>query len=245
VQLSVLGSIAPSSATGESLADRAETAIQNAVISGELLPSARLALPRLAEKFGIGVTPIREALSRLVAKGFVTLTENKGFSVAQASLPDLIDITATRCVIETAALKRSMERRDPAWEDGIIVAIRRYTKVTLADGNASAGSHIHYDDAHRAFHVALVAGCGLPRLLELQGSLYDQAYRYRRLMMAEGLDPGLAVAEHQQLADLALSERVEEACTALEAHLHLTLSHVYPHMTDAPPARHQKDRPRK
>jgi GntR family carbon starvation induced transcriptional regulator len=78
------------------------------------------------------------------------------------------------------------------------------------------------------FHTALLAACGSKRLLTAHSDLYDQAYRYRRVMM-RSIDSGKKfVAAHQNLADRVLARDVPGAQTMLEAHLHSTLDFVYP-----------------
>ena len=58
--------------------------------------------------------------------------------------------------------------------------------------------------------------------------LYDQAYRYRRVMM-RGFDSGKKfVAAHQSLADRVLARDVTKAQAMLAAHLRSTLDFVYP-----------------
>ena len=64
------------------LADKAETLLQEDIVFGRLPPGERLALPALERRVGIGLTPLREALSRLVNRGLVTVEGNKGFRVA-------------------------------------------------------------------------------------------------------------------------------------------------------------------
>jgi GntR family carbon starvation induced transcriptional regulator len=213
---------------GDTLAGQAEFILQQAIIRSELEPDARLTLPALEERFGIGATPLREGLSRLVAKGLVTVSGNRGFRVAPISRDDLADIVRTRCIIETGALRLCMERRDGDWEDNLVLAMHRLKRVINRAGASILEGNQEYDAAHRSFHQALIAGCGSVRLSELQGALYDQAYRYRRVMHAKGLDPARAVALHQMLADLALGSDADAACKTLEQHLHLTLDAFSP-----------------
>ncbi|SMC75745.1 FCD domain-containing protein [Rhizobium sp. RU36D] len=208
------------------LADRAERLIQADIISGALAPRERLALPTLEKRYNIGLTPMREALSRLSAQGLVTNEGNKGFRVAMASMEDLVDLTRTRVVIETAALKLSMEARLPQWEDNLVAATHRLIRtIERMSGSISDNIDI-YEEAHKVFHTALVAGCGAARLIALQRELYDQAYRYRRLMARGGMDPVKAVEEHRYLSELALGNDVHAASAALENHLALTLEAV-------------------
>jgi GntR family carbon starvation induced transcriptional regulator len=213
---------------GDTLAGQAEFILQQAIIRSELEPDARLTLPALEERFGIGATPLREGLSRLVAKGLVTVSGNRGFRVAPISRGDLADIVRTRCIIETGALRLCMERRDGDWEDNLVLAMHRLKRVINRAGASILDGNQEYDAAHRSFHQALIAGCGSVRLSELQGALYDQAYRYRRVMHAKGLDPARAVALHQTLADLALGSDADAAGKTLEQHLHLTLDAFSP-----------------
>jgi GntR family transcriptional regulator, carbon starvation induced regulator len=209
--------------TGETLAGQAEAILQQAIIRSELEPDARLTLPALEERFGIGATPLREGLSRLVTKGLVTVSGNRGFRVAPISRADLADIVQTRCIVETGALRISMERADGEWEDNLVLAMHRLKRVVNRSGASILEGDQEFDAAHRLFHQAMIAGCGSVRLKELQAALYDQAYRYRRVMHAKGLDPARVIALHQALADLALGASVDAACKALEEHLHLTL----------------------
>ncbi len=209
-------------AAGESLADQAEAALQQAIIQGEIEPDARLTIPALEARFGIGATPLREGLSRLVARGLVTMIGNRGFRVAPVSREDLEDIIRTRCVLETGALRLSMDRRDGDWEDTLVSAMHRLKRTITQAGNSIHDDAPH-DAAHRAFHQALIGGSGSWRLTQLQGSLFDQAYRYRRVMRAHGLDLKRDLAVHQHLIDLALGSDIDAACEALTEHIRLTL----------------------
>jgi GntR family transcriptional regulator, carbon starvation induced regulator len=215
------------------LADRAERLLQADIISGALAPRERLALPTLEKRYSIGLTPLREALSRLSALGLVTNEGNKGFRVATASMEDLVDLTRTRVVIETAALRLSMEARTAEWEDNLVAATHRLVR-TIERLPGSISDHIEtYEEAHRVFHIALIAGCGAARLISIQKDLYDQAYRYRRLMAQGGMDPGKAIQEHRHLSELALGNDIPAASLALEQHLALTLEAVSMSQHDA------------
>lgn len=215
----------------QTLADKAEALLQSEIISGRLPPEERLVLPSLENRLGIGLTPLREALSRLVAHGLVTVEGNKGFRVSSISMDDLVDITKTRVIVECGALRLSMENREEEWEEGLVGATHRLVKTVGQLQGPISENLEKYDAAHWNFHRALLAGCGIPRLMSLQGDLYDQAYRYRRLMAEGGMNPQRVIEEHQLLSDLALGTDIEAACRALARHLTLTLEAVFP---DAP-----------
>ncbi len=62
-------------------------AASNRVVSGTLAPNMRLRIANLRDTYGIGSTPLREALSRLVSDGFVVSLERRGFMVAPMVWP--------------------------------------------------------------------------------------------------------------------------------------------------------------
>ncbi len=211
---------------GTSQRDRAERSLESAILSGALPPDSRLALPSLSARFDTGITPLREALSHLAARGLVTLSENKGFRVAHISYTDLFDITQSRILLEKAAVERAFASKDQEWEDRLVsathrlVRIVRNTKSKLLEGSAE------FDAAHKAFHAAIIAGCGLRRVMELQSSLYDAAYRYRRILSGGLLTREHVIEIHQRLSQLVLA-RDPAALDELERHLMTTIAVVY------------------
>ena len=207
----------------ETFADQAEAVLQHAIIHGDLLPDTRLTIPVLATRFGIGATPLREGLSRLVARGLVTMIGNRGFRVAPVSREDLEDLIKTRFIVESGALRLSMARRDSEWERGMLSAMQRLKKVVEQSDTPITEANADYFVAHRAFHMSLLAGARSERLAQLQSELYDQAYRYRRVFHTRGFDRDRAVDEHQRLVDVAMGSDVETACSALDRHLRITL----------------------
>src|SRR5690606_14667045 len=84
--------------------------LRREIVSGELAPGLKLRIRDLTERYGVGATPVREALSRLVSTGFVTSIDQRGFRVSPISLEDLLDITESRQVVEGEAFRRSIER---------------------------------------------------------------------------------------------------------------------------------------
>jgi GntR family carbon starvation induced transcriptional regulator len=65
-------------------------------------------------------------------------------------------------------------------------------------------------------------------MLNAHSDLYDQAYRYRRVMMRAIASGKGFVREHQSLADCVLSRDIAGAQTMLAAHLRSTIGFVYP-----------------
>jgi len=209
------------------LSARAALAIETDILAGRLAPASRLGITETAARYGVGATPLREALSRLVARGLVRAEGHRGFRVTAISRADLADIVLTRQAIEREALRLSMLKGDDAWEAGILAALHRLKRGVAADPRGFREGDAAFDALHKSFHSALIAACGSPRLLAAQSQLYDEAYRYRRLMMASFHSPEEFLSSHERLADLIVA-RDGAATKELERHIASTLALVYP-----------------
>jgi GntR family carbon starvation induced transcriptional regulator len=212
----------------DTLSERAATLVERDIIAGDLAPGARLGIVDLVRRYEIGATPLREGLSRLVSRGLIVGIGQRGFRVADISREDLLDITQMRTVVEIEALRLAIQHGDDAWEAAVISALHQMRRHIERTGNEFREGAPDFDRLHKAFHTSLLAACGSKRLLTAHSDLYDQAYRYRRVMM-RSFDSGRKfVAAHQSLADLVLARDVAGAQAMLAAHLRSTLDFVYP-----------------
>jgi GntR family carbon starvation induced transcriptional regulator len=212
----------------DTLSERAAMLVERDIISGLHAPGARLGIVDLVQRYEIGATPLREGLSRLVSRGLIVGIGQRGFRVADVSREDLLDITRMRTVVEIEALRLAISNGDDAWEAGILSALHQMRRHIERTGNDFREGAPDFDRLHKAFHTSLLAACGSKRLLAAHSDLYDQAFRYRRVMM-RAFDSGKKfVAAHDSLAARVLARDVAGAQTMLGSHLHSTLDFVYP-----------------
>jgi DNA-binding GntR family transcriptional regulator len=80
-----------------------------------------------------------------------------------------------------------------------------------------------WESRHRAFHHALVAGCGSPWLLRLHAQLVEQSERYRKIRILHHQEQGAQVrnvnAEHQAVMDAVLRRDAAQAVDLMNRHL--------------------------
>ena len=210
------------------LSERAATLVEHDILAGHLAPGARLGIVDLVERYEIGATPLREGLSRLVSRGLIVGIGQRGFRVADVSREDLADITCMRTAIEIEAIKLAIAHGDDAWEAGILSALHQMRRHIERTGNEFREGAEDFDRLHKGFHTALLAACDSRRMLAAHSDLYDQAYRYRRVMMRQFDSGEKFVHVHQLLADRVLSRDVPGARVMLAEHLHSTINFVYP-----------------
>ena len=187
------------------------------IVDGRFQPGAKLKFAELQQAYGVGIGTLREALSRLVTEGIVTLDAGRGFRVAEVSEEDLRDLLALRIDIERRAIEDSVTHGDDAWEAQVLTTWHLLSKVSglvFADRFKPDKEWIR---RHRDFHGALVAACRSKRILQFRTILYDQAERYRLLSIRHG--PRLQDTEHEQLKDAALARNAALAGDLLVKHI--------------------------
>jgi DNA-binding GntR family transcriptional regulator len=219
--------------TGEdadTLAEQAAQRIEADILGGALAPDSRLGIAETSTRYRVGATPLREALSRLAARGLVNAVGKRGFRVQSISRDDLADIVRVRSVLEREAIRLSIAAGDGAWEGAIVGSLHQLKRYIGENPRGFGEGEPAFDGLHKRFHASLLAACGSPRLISACSRLYDEAYRYRRLTMAT-IDPDNFVRMHEILAEAAIGRSTERAEALVEAHIASTLAVVYP---DAP-----------
>ena len=115
--------------TPRTLVERAYLSLRHDVVCGKLAPGERLRVEHLKDQYEVGAGTLREALSLLVSDALVTSEGQRGFRVAPISLADLEDVTNTRVMLETEALRQSIRRGDAQWEAALVASYRLLTEV--------------------------------------------------------------------------------------------------------------------
>lgn len=202
--------------SNKSLTTQAFELLRSDILVGRLLPEERLRIHAVSERYGIGSTAIREALSRLTSDGLVEFEDQRGFCVAPVSREELLDLTRTRTDIECLALRYAIRAGDVEWESRLLSAFHRLVRTPPPD---SADKHAAWSLVHRQFHEALISGCDSPWLLRLCHLLYDKSERYRNLAERRKESRRRDVdAEHRSLMDAAMARDGDKACALLAGH---------------------------
>ncbi|MBP6902818.1 MAG: GntR family transcriptional regulator [Burkholderiaceae bacterium] len=192
------------------------------LLDGTLEPGSKLAIEALAERYATSATPLREALNRLISDGLVERREQRGFVVAGISAEDLAEITKTRCWLEEIALRESIAAHRTEWEEALVLAHHRLARTPRSLSDSHFENNPEWEPLHRAFHRALIGGCGSRWLLGFCDQLADQHHRYRRLSAPRAFAKRGVKSEHQQLMEAAIEGRADEAVALLRQHFERT-----------------------
>ena len=212
--------------TNQTLNASALALLRSDIIACRLMPNERLRVETLRERYGMGTSPIREALMRLEAEGLVELEQNKGFRVSEVSQENLLDLMRTRIEIETIALRWSLEKGGVDWEASLLSAFHRLSRQSKIDPANPDSISEAWSKEHANFHSALVSACGSPTLRSIRSRLFEQADRYVALSIMSSGPLRDDVTEHKQLMRAALNRELDKTLELNRVHINRTLDKV-------------------
>jgi len=203
----------------KTLGDEAYRRMRDDLIAGRLVPGSRLRVEQLKADYGIGASPLREALSRLASEGLVTAQGQRGFRAREVSLPDLEDVTRVRILLEVQAIDESVSRGDDAWEARLVAAAHHLAKAEPRNAARSNANFNDWERRNRAFHDALVSACTSRLLLHFREVIYDQHQRYRRIAISHPEIPRDVREEHRLIFEAALARDIPSVTQLSAMHI--------------------------
>lgn len=191
--------------------------ITQMILAGELLPGDKIKGEYLKNRLQTGLSPIREALSRLAGGMLVEVCDNSGFRVARLDEKSVCDGFETYAKVEALLLKEAIEHGDDAWEAEIMGYLYRLAKVEARDVKVPYKKWAQLNDE---FHDALIGGCHLAGLKRMrQECLLFKDWCYG--LAYPNLEEELVVVnhdEHVKIAELACSRKADAASLMVYKH---------------------------
>jgi DNA-binding GntR family transcriptional regulator len=198
-----------------SLVELAVQRLRSEILSGALVPGERLIEEQLTRRFGTSRAPLREALRLLGQQGLVEHLPRRGVRVTELSPQDVDELFSLREVLERFAGQIAPPVPDP------LALAELAHRLAVMRQAAATGAALEQAEAHRQFHIALVAMAGHRHLL----LVYEPVILKLQLYMAANLRreaqvgmPQDGVRRHQRLFDAVAAGHVEEVLTALSDH---------------------------
>lgn len=190
------------------------------ILWGRLEAGRRLRLQELKDKYKIGSSPLREALSRLAESGLVRRIENRGFRVCPMTLADFDELITTRCWLEEIALRDSILHGDKAWEGRIVLALHWLTRSHRSENGAHQTTP-QWEALHRGYHLALLSACRSKVLIDFCDQLLYRTLRYRNLSGNTEYREQQEKDEHRAICEAVLERDADTAVARLQAHYRL------------------------
>lgn len=185
--------------------------LKRAILRGTLKPGTRLVDSRVAEDFGVSRTPVREALSRLLAQGFVR--EEGTTKVVADMASELKEIFGIRQVLEGYAARLAAENATAAELDelhGVCHASIAAVETTSVAERAALNN---------IFHSAIARASHSGRLIKIIGDFYEYAITEEMLPFYSRSDSASHVGQHLDILASLRARDGDAAEKAMKTHI--------------------------
>lgn len=208
------------------LSDRIRSLVREQIVGGELGPGTRINEVHLARELQVSRTPLREALTGLVAEGALSAVARRGFFVRPLSVDEFLHIYPIRAILDPAAFRLA---GIPGPER--IQKLERINERLRREGDVEA--RVRLDDA---WHLELLAPCPNPVLLELIQQFMQRTRRYELALYRETRNLEISTSDHERVMEAARRGDMDAALVALDNNLRSGIEPVVAWLRERKPA---------
>ncbi|WP_280345998.1 GntR family transcriptional regulator [Nocardia neocaledoniensis] len=199
------------------LAERVYLALRDDLAIGAIQPTERLRAERLAQRYGVSRTPVREALARLQADGLIE-RHTDGLYPYRLRLAELDELFELRIVLEARGFHRTTTHDLPV----VRAELDRWRGYR--DTPPEPGPELVAADER--FHTELLRAAGNSALAEALSAVHLRVRPVRTMDVANAERIATMTAEHIIIAEQVLAGERDRALRTLTAHLDSSRAHV-------------------
>lgn len=183
------------------------------IVRGGLRLGQRIDQPGLAERYGVSIIPVREALRSLEAEGLVRMLPRHGAFVAELSPRELTEISWIRERLEHLAVQLATPRLSAAQLRGLAQLNLRLEASTF---NRSAAT---WGRLNRRWHFTIYEAAASATLVQLITALWDRTSVYREVNATNAQRRAASVAQHSEVLRRLSARDASGAARAMRQHL--------------------------
>jgi DNA-binding GntR family transcriptional regulator len=196
--------------------ERAQAALRDAILRGELTPGAHLGEVELAARLGVSRTPVREALARLAAEGLVEAHAHRGARVVSFSAEDLDGIFDVRLALEPRATGRAATRATDADVEALDELARRMLAVGAPGPDQDLDALV---PLNRDFHARLLDVADAPALAAALGTVVHTPVVLRTFHAYDAASLARSLAHHAEIVAALRAGDADWASAVMRSHL--------------------------
>jgi DNA-binding GntR family transcriptional regulator len=202
--------------------ERAYQGLLQEIVDGVLSPGTILAEVEQASRLGISRTPLREALYKLHADGFLTTPTGRGANVTGISLDRAKELYEVRRALEETAAAIAAETR----EDGVFDRLASEFGVAANTLSLDETMVREYYDLNARFDAAIDIAVNNDYLVSALETVRKHATRLRRVAQSDLSRLVASAWETQLICEAIEAKDPVLAAHATHVHLHKSLRHV-------------------
>jgi DNA-binding GntR family transcriptional regulator len=176
----------------ETAVERVYEQLKTMTISFQFPPESRINELALSRRIGVSRTPLREALNRLAAEGFLRFSAQLGFFQKPLTVQTTADLYELREQIERSAVRLLIERASEAALDELDALVAGQSDLAGADARAVV-------EADERLHKALAERTGNAELVDLLNKV-NERMRFVRWIDMDGCGTD-SQAQHRAILD--------------------------------------------
>ena len=206
--------IAPPQPARAFLKDEAYSQLKRRLFQGDYPPGSFLSERQLARDLGMSKTPIKAALERLEAEGYVTVSPQQGIVVRELSIREIADQYEIRAALESFVLRTLAGRLTATQVEALHANLESQARLR---GTSEVTLGVELD---AAFHTQFVEFLGNQEIIRVFGQLRDRMQRIvTRVFQHNPTRLETSYDEHVAIAAAVISGRGEQAANLIVAHL--------------------------
>jgi DNA-binding GntR family transcriptional regulator len=187
--------------------------LKTAIITGKLAPGERLSEEKLASSLNVGRVPLREALRRLEAEGYLTILSSDEVVVSKPTMEELQDYYTIASVLEGLAARLAVERAQPE-EISRLRELHQLLREAYKERDLE-----RYYEINSNFHRFIAEMARNERLYRLVDQMRQEIRKTRILSLHLPQRLDYSMREHDQILDAFLKKNPELAETTVVKHL--------------------------
>lgn len=197
----------------KSLREEVAEKIKGLILNGELLPGEKIVIADLAQKLGVSITPVREALHQLAATGLVCLEPHKGFYVRKWTKREIENLLYLRAYLERLAVRLFVER---ASQEDLKLLKQTLERMKEAAQRNEIQSLL---ELNSQFHTIIVEKSANDELINVVSSLREKLHRVRQMSLSYPGRAAESFAEHAAIYAAIEERNVAKAEQMIEKHI--------------------------
>jgi DNA-binding GntR family transcriptional regulator len=195
------------------LAEQVYLRLKDDIFEFRLTPGERFTETKMAERYDVSRTPLRDALYRLQREGYLEVAYRGGWQVRNLDFRYFDDLYDLRIVLETVALERICQ--SPADSDEL-EELKRIWLVTKPEREQDGRRVSQLDER---FHASLVSAAGNAEMNRVHAELTEKLRILRRLDFTEEERIDATYQQHSEILQLVLRRDYAESAMLLRSHI--------------------------
>ena len=194
------------------------------IISNSFKAGERIYEKDVAKRFGVSTTPVREALLKLSAEGFIDIDSHRKATVKEISFEELKDIFELMSDLDAMAVSQAADHIGPEYLreiEGLIEEMEKVSKPTFVD---------RFLELNMAIHARIWSALPNKVLARTLHYVQEQLLRYNYARYVAFQDPAImkkSVHEHRKILRALSSGNKPELKKLMKTHWSFLIQHLH------------------